>query len=210
VWVNGDDAYLGARSMARYLKVSLHKSGIWRVAWVINENLKSGEDRVIRKWKRPREFRRGWTEGPSVIVPPIMVEEPLDARGFLDAGLTADDLIWLPAPSPGRKVHFTVLLSKPWVSPQGWAAEGQADDRVVGALRLRSGEMVSVVWREVSLETHEREHFEEVAKGVRINFTGDPGRAYASVLELTQTIHGHPALVDILLGRGNLHFPSNE
>ncbi|MFZ5844846.1 MAG: hypothetical protein ACOY0S_00045 [Patescibacteria group bacterium] len=69
MWVNGDDVYLGARNALRAFKVSLHKSDIWRIAFV--EELKRDNpqvDRVILRWKRPGEFAPGWTPAIGILV----------------------------------------------------------------------------------------------------------------------------------------------
>ena len=74
VWIlftQGNDVYLSSRLMGRYLKISLHAKDVWRFAWTKeSEILMEGtNDRVIHRWRRPPQFRPGWTRGISVIVP---------------------------------------------------------------------------------------------------------------------------------------------
>ena len=60
VWVQGDDVYIGARNALQVFKVSLHASGIWRIAFV--KELKkedSNSDRVIVRWNKPAESPLG-------------------------------------------------------------------------------------------------------------------------------------------------------
>jgi hypothetical protein len=62
IWSNPslDDIYLGARSLLRCLKISLHQSGKFRAAYVknyydnVNESKKNnnGIDRAIMKWEK--------------------------------------------------------------------------------------------------------------------------------------------------------------
>ena len=65
LWHSGtrDDLYVGTRSTASEMKVSLHASGDFRAAFteqhvMSNERLAAADQRVIRQW-RPREVQPG-------------------------------------------------------------------------------------------------------------------------------------------------------
>lgn len=81
LWVHGDDVYLGARDV-RWIKLSMHHSGIWRYAWTEESGLKTpgSADRVINRWSRPADFVPGWTQGPSLIVPNTGIRRPFKHR----------------------------------------------------------------------------------------------------------------------------------
>jgi len=57
IWVHGDDVYVKCRDHFREFKVSLHASGIWRVAFTEEfirsrpDFLPEGKDRVLKRWQ---------------------------------------------------------------------------------------------------------------------------------------------------------------
>jgi len=69
------DVYVGAHGMTGDLKLSLHASGDWRHAFS-REHYKaplpsapSKRRRVIKRWRRPSEFTRGFTRAFQILVP---------------------------------------------------------------------------------------------------------------------------------------------
>lgn len=68
LWVHGSDAYLGARTLLRWLKLSMHQTGPdqWISAFTSESGAVLNEtgSRRHRTWTRPPEFRPGWTQGP--------------------------------------------------------------------------------------------------------------------------------------------------
>jgi hypothetical protein len=78
LWVQGNDVYLAARVLTGFIKISLHRSGIWRLAWTDQSGIRTqgSSDRVEARWQRPQEFRQGWTQGPAVIVPNSGIQRP--------------------------------------------------------------------------------------------------------------------------------------
>lgn len=110
LWVEGDETYLAARDLGGTFKISLHSSGRWRGAWTERSGVleEHSEDRKVFSWSRPPEFRTGWTQGASVLVPDSQVRFPFEVPD------PSDPLIhWSMAPAPGSKVLFTTLFSAP-------------------------------------------------------------------------------------------------
>lgn len=61
VWAQGDDVYVACRDALKEFKVSLHASGVWRVAYTESaianrpELVGLGQDRVWTKWAPPED-----------------------------------------------------------------------------------------------------------------------------------------------------------
>lgn len=77
------DVYVGSRDVMAELKLSLHESGIFRMAWTTEEapqRVANGADRMIEAWSLPEERAPGWrlvlridfpTSALSPILPPL-------------------------------------------------------------------------------------------------------------------------------------------
>ncbi len=79
LWVQGNETYLSTRGLASTLKLSLHQSGKWRLAWTSDSELfaQGTNDRVEQRWERPPEFYPGWVHGPTIIIPDVGLAHPL-------------------------------------------------------------------------------------------------------------------------------------
>jgi hypothetical protein len=111
LWVQGNDVYLAARDLIGQIKYSLHRSGQWRLAWTekSGQRAEGSTDRVEGRWKRPPEFRPGWTQGPAVIVPNSGIQRPFRRRRDDDQA----PVLWSPTARPGHSHRFVVLLARP-------------------------------------------------------------------------------------------------
>src|SRR3989344_1097765 len=112
LWVQGDEVYIGAKNSLQAFKVSLHKSGIWRIAFV--KELKRSDDtadRVIVKWQKPGEFVPGWTASIAVAVSSI---EP--ARPFKKVRVEDTRIVWFSQPTKGKRLLFKILISSQGMS----------------------------------------------------------------------------------------------
>lgn len=188
VWnlvANGNDVYLFARQMARWLKTSLHASGVWRLAWTSESQiLTTGtDDRVIIRWRRPPEFQPGWTQGISVLVPWTPIGRHFSATVVPPAGKPVQ---WIRAPGPWHKVVFTVLFAAADIAESAWESIREPGDRHLGRLVLQNGETVWVAVRRGPLESVEKAEAEKLAGELRINIA--PGSS-------PQDIRGGSAMV---------------
>jgi hypothetical protein len=150
------DVYVANRHIGGSLKVSLHQSGLWRLAYTQEyaATLKAPgtgtDDRVQEQWTRPAEQRPGWTHAMSIIVPVADLWEP-EPRLDLPPGIK-----WRHAPAPGMESHFALMLER---------ASGYVDRRPAGdalaVLPLPNGENLWVIAADVistqeSLRVHEQ------------------------------------------------------
>ncbi|WP_155826646.1 hypothetical protein [Jongsikchunia kroppenstedtii] len=73
VWTSKtkNDWYAAVRVLAGRQKWSFHRSGVWRHAFLTEEDAKPylDEDRVMDRWERPAEFTPGWTRALQIRVP---------------------------------------------------------------------------------------------------------------------------------------------
>ena len=71
---NDDDVYLGPRSQTGAIKLSLHRSGRWRMAWTEkyakSVGMPDDVDRVLTRWDPPDEMRPGWRNAVTLLVAP--------------------------------------------------------------------------------------------------------------------------------------------
>ena len=134
---NHADVYIGPRSQTGAIKLSLHKSGIWRMAWTSEGaraiQLPAGQNRRLTEWKRTPELVPGWRHAVSVHM----------TRASLVANLDEPRLgrvAFFPPPDEGEMVRFMLLLAEP----------GSAELKVnaaldVGALHLPNGGMGAMI-----------------------------------------------------------------
>ena len=76
---NADDIYIGARQPLGDVKISLHKSGIWRLAHTKEaaERLNLGvADRLLRRWNPPAPVALGWTHSATIEIPTLAFQRP--------------------------------------------------------------------------------------------------------------------------------------
>jgi hypothetical protein len=208
VWnlvTNGNDVYLFGRQMARYLKASLHASGVWRIAWTKESQvlLTGTDDRVIERWRRPPEFRPGWTQGISILVPWTPIGRHFSA---VDAP-AGKPVSWIRAPAPWYKVVFTVLFSAADVPESAWGTMAEPGDRNLGRIVLQNGESVWVAVRRAPLEPNEKAEAQKLARELRVNLI--PGASRENIQGLNAMLffnsaNGSPIIMNACLGPGNL------
>jgi hypothetical protein len=212
MWVQGDDVYLGARDALQAFKVSLHKSGVWRIAFVKElEREDQVSDRVIIKWKTPGEFAPGWTPSIAVLISSIRPEKSFDADKIDDPQIR-----WFSTPKQNNKLIFKVLFSKPNLSEQDFRKVTISDDRLVARMVKANKEIVWLVVREEPLTSIELEKIKDVMQKTKIHLK--PGstenivhnsRGLLVVSENNPGISTQPTILDIPFGKENLDIPSS-
>lgn len=213
MWVHRDDVYLGARNALIAFKVSLHRSGIWRIAFVKElEREDDKSDRVMVKWHKPGEFAPGWTPSIAVLVSSIYAKRPFKKMVVEDHRIK-----WFSTPKQGNKLIFKVLFSKAGFSYDEFNRITVPGDQLVGKLLKSNGEIVWVVVREAHLTPLEIGKIEDVMKKTKIHLK--PGssedsvidsRALLVVSEDVPDISTQPTILDIPLGKENLEMSIND
>lgn len=212
LWVHGDDVYLGSKNALQAFKVSLHKSGIWRIAFV--KELKREDediDRVIVKWKRPEEFVPGWTPSVAVLVSSIKPSRP-----FKKVTMEDERIVWLPVSVDGKRALFKILISNPEMTESDLKKILIPGDRLIGILTKKNGERVWLIFREDDLSMIEIAKIRDVMDKTKIHLKAGSSedslhdsRALLVISEDVPTVTTQPTILDISLGKENLEIATN-
>ena len=197
-WVQGDDAYITARTLGRVLKYSLHKSGLWRYAFHSAVDLQEGEDRKRYGWS-PREILPGTRVGPVVIVPSTNVPGPLMEP-------CPSNVTWLREAPPDRKLLIATYIVR---NPRKFLVP-KAEMRIEAVLPLRSLGALVVASGPIEFGAEERAVVVERVEGMRINLSpgSDPSDVTARVFDMRGTpggSNGEPVVWDLALTSANFH-----
>lgn len=139
-----NDVYLTCRRLGGVLKVSLHASGSWHVAFdstafpALFEEADKPTSRFVTKWNRPPELPPGVVLACRVIVPwyaPTVLEHPPDP-----------EVTWIHTASHGKAVEFFLILTSSTTPVTDWPARRSMRTELVGQLTLDSGDRVWVVY----------------------------------------------------------------
>ncbi len=147
------DLYFSGREIMGDLKISLHESGITRMAWTAQSGdarLKPGEDRVISRWTSVASLPDGWAYVLRVSIPDSALSPILPALPDRPRKPT----VTLPPVGPGRTIEVRVLAGKPGCG--GIRVEGELEE--VGRMVLGDGTKVLVTaWSHPTTEAIEAE-----------------------------------------------------
>jgi hypothetical protein len=194
------DVYLAARGMGRWLKVSLHASGRWRIAETAESAsegsvLSGGDDRTIRRWRRPPSFTSGWTKAFDVsILGAAELKAPV--RHVMHKPRRPID--WLPVPLRGHKCTLTVLLSEPAVPVGDWERVIRQGDLTCGHLDLGPRGRAWMMVRYEQMNDDEKEYTAGLLGDMRINYESDPGDVEGAILSVE--LSGEPMIANTALG----------
>ena len=200
LWVHGSDAYLGARVILGTFKLSLHQSGRWIAAFTEQSGVVITETgtRRHKEWSRPPEFRPGWTQGPSVMIPWVTWRDelrPLPER-------IPSDTEWVPEPKRNKKLLFNVLFSAPDVTEDASVVSRRGDRLLDRSLALANGEALWLQVRQVEMSPADNAWVQSVSKEVNVHHTGSVASFSAFVLGITEAVEQPvPMMVQIPLGR---------
>ena len=151
---NSDDIYLGPRWDGDAIKLSLHRSGKWRMAWTDQYakrvGLPDGSDRVLARWDPPTDIQPGWQHAVTILVTPESMSQ------FMTPELRPNKVAFYPRPEENHSLWFRVLLGQPG------AALTVRDAFEVGTLALPGGGMVGILVRPGALPDRTAAHVAEV------------------------------------------------
>lgn len=136
---SGANVYLGWSKLTwSSIKLSLHESGIWRLAASEQSGVTYDEtnNRLAQAFRRPQEHLPGVIRGPSILVPLTS----LGSRSLFEADLEKE-IHWYRAPrSSSELVEFSLYFLEPTASRK-W----HPDQTVVGSLPLTQGRELFVI-----------------------------------------------------------------
>jgi hypothetical protein len=133
------DLYFAGREIMGDVKLSLHESGIKRMAWTSTAaegRLEPGSDRVLSRWTDAEALGNGWSVVLRLSIPDLALSRILPPL----PGRPRKPTVTLPAVGPGRGIHVRVLLGAP--DSGGLRLEGEMLE--VGRMVLGDGSKVLV------------------------------------------------------------------
>lgn len=143
LWVQGDEVYFGARGALGFFKVSLHKSGKWRVAKVSSlDRPDKNTDRVFIKWRRPAEFAPGLTNGVMALISFMPPERP-----FRNKHIDDPRIVWLPLAQYPKILALIILIANKDADLD--PSRFDASTRIVGRIKKADGEIVCLITYEM-------------------------------------------------------------
>ena len=157
---NTGDLFFSGREFMGDLKLSLHESGVTRMAWTAqraDRRVEPGEDRVLSRWTSVAELPDGWAYVLRVSIPdsalsPILPPVP---------GRPRKTIVTLPPAGPGRTVEVRVIAGKPGCG--GIRLEGDLEE--VGRMVLGDGTKILVsAWSHATTEAAESRDVAEHSK----------------------------------------------
>lgn len=102
------DIYLTLRLPGRHFKISLHRTGDWRLAYtgaMAREEIAEGRDRAPVKWRRPELKPDGTTTALEILVPGTEVVSPPQP------GSADERILWFQPPLRGLASVFRLRLA---------------------------------------------------------------------------------------------------
>lgn len=201
LWVQGDEVYFGAIQLLPSLKVSLHKSGNWHIAWHKSLSV-SAKDRIVCQWRRPPPNSDKMLPGINVIVDPYFPLEPFKNKAILDS-----EIKWLPLALFGKMLTLKVIFATKGADFD--SSRVPIDVRILARIPKSNGEYVlclaqdfsppAWVWASIAKWRSEiKLHFKDVDKTDPLDVT----RALS--ISLPQYPHEAPVIYDLSLGFENV------
>jgi hypothetical protein len=100
------DIYVGARQAMNHHKLSLHRSGKWRLAEVMERG--DGKDRVLVRYEPPPEVFPGWRFAAQILIPTTSLRSPFPEKATSDKRTIS----WWKAPREGWTLSFNIFLGE--------------------------------------------------------------------------------------------------
>jgi hypothetical protein len=179
------DTYIGSRQAMDNHKLSLHQSGIWRLAEV--EERDDGRNRLIKRYDPSREVAQGWRFAAQILVPTTSLRPPFQEKSASDKR----PISWWPPPRPGWALSFAIFVGDETRDPN-FAVNLVG---VVGSIELPSGAVIWILVEELNFAEHEPqiEGIREAMKKNRTRGTIYPaGEAWGTEVET-----GRPVVYDL-------------
>ena len=145
------EVYLACRTLGGALKVSMHESGSWHIAYsqsYFKENVEGAipnkQDRFIKKWSKPVNISPGITLAFRIMTPWSAVTSYINRSN-------AKKVRWLNnAPKP-MATEIDILFTEASVPVTGWPGKRSMNTSLIGQIPLENGNTVWVVYRVVEM-----------------------------------------------------------
>ncbi len=142
VWspYNKNDIYVAGRELKGSIKVSLHQSNQWHLAYSpdfyeqsVPEN-ESDTGRFIHTWKKPADIGPGVTIALRIVTPWTAVSTNLQQ---------SKKVHYLKSPLEGRANEIGIIITAPTTKVSNWPGKNSVNSELIGTYTLPNS---SVVW----------------------------------------------------------------
>ncbi len=142
------DIYLTCRALRGALKLSMHESGRWHIAFdaaqfqgLFDDHMRP-EGRFATRMDRPAPLVQGVTLACRVHIPSYGVSIPaLDLE---------EGVVWVAAPERGQSIEFAVMITEPSVQVTDWPTKRSMGTELAGTFDLDDGSRVWIVHHQVA------------------------------------------------------------
>lgn len=138
---NSSDVYIACRELKSAIKVSLHESNEWRLAYdyqfytkKVAEDVPRNKDRIIHKWKKADPLVQGITLALRIVTPHTAVCTGYDELNGIE----------LIEPTPNcDATEIGVFISEVDTLESDWPAKNSLNSKLIGKYQLPNE---SIVW----------------------------------------------------------------
>jgi hypothetical protein len=163
VWTHEDEVRAAVRTTNEEVTLTAYPTGRWRIT----------QGTVVSKWHRPREFRPGWVQGPTIVVPFSSV--PIRSLG--SDPYPGEPVSWLPAPQLDHTARITLLFAGPRAEQSRWRPSDLPGTRHLTILPLRTLGALHIdrIDEPIQAEDQESEQVgDDGLRGLRVIISADP------------------------------------
>lgn len=161
------EIYLACRALGGELKVSLHQSGKWHVAFDANTfedkvegSVPSLTSRFVEKWPQPPEIAEGVTLAFRIVTPETAVSSNSKVKN-------PNKVIWVAPPSKAKAIEIYILITAPHAKIPDWPGKDSVGTELIGSFQLNNGNTVWAVSKIIDCPD-----FSKIGKGTGHFFKG--------------------------------------
>lgn len=140
------EIYLACRALGGELKVSLHQSGKWHVAFnqktydeKVKDAVPSLNSRFVDSWEKPHEISDGMIMAVRIITPESAVSSSVKVK-------KPNTIKWVPTPPSEKAVEISILITKTHLVVPDWPGKESPGTELLGSFTLNNGSTVWVVF----------------------------------------------------------------
>ncbi len=202
MWINNEDVYLLARQMGSSWKISLHKSGVCRIAF--KQELEKDKDRLILKWSKIY-LNDEISPNISILIPHIDLSKALNKNIESESN---KDIAYIDAPLSEEKVIVKVFYTKN--EDVDLESKLPVSHEKLFKYTLKNDEVVYLIsWKE-RLQSSEVAHLQEEVSKFQVNVSSEAAKCKIDTIfavwinEGTIQTHQQPTIVNYSLGHEHL------
>lgn len=140
------DVYITNRTIGKALKVSLHQTGSWHIAFdshfLKNEAMDESpltSNRFVDKWLKPPEIDAGCTLALRIIIPEDAITIPISDKD-------PHSTVWITAPPAGQAIEFALLFTVPRSNVSGWPGHNSMETQLLGSFQIENDYRLWIVY----------------------------------------------------------------